>query len=112
MATEPTHKPHRVWHAAFPRLREFTLEHLLLLPLGVVMALLWANVAPESYFTFSYNSAFAVNDVAMVLFFGLMMKEVVEANAPGGVLHSWRRVLLPLCAAVGATALPALLHLY
>jgi NhaA family Na+:H+ antiporter len=112
MATEPARKPHRVWRAAFPRLRQFTLEHLLLLPLGVAIALLWANLAPESYFTLSYKAAFAVNDVAMVLFFGVMMKEVVEANAPGGVLHSWRRVLLPLCAAVGATALPALLHVF
>ena len=42
---------------------------------------------------------FFVTDVAMVLFFGLVMKEVVEATAHGGALHRgggrrcrwWRR---------------------
>ena len=40
----------------------------------------------------------------MVFFFGLMTKEVVEATAPGGVLHPWRRALLPVIAAVGVGA--------
>jgi len=39
-----------------------------------------------------------------------MTKEVVEATAPGGVLHSWRRAMLPVIAAVAATALPALIY--
>ena len=39
----------------------------------------------------------------MVFFFALMTKEVVEATAPGGVLHPWRRALLPVIAAIGAT---------
>src|SRR6185295_11993702 len=76
------------------------------------IALLWANTGPESYFRFSYAAAFVVNDVAMVFFFGLMTKEVVEATAPGGLLHRWRRVLLPIIAAIGATAVPVLIHVY
>jgi NhaA family Na+:H+ antiporter len=40
----------------------------------------------------------------------LMTKEVVEATAPGGVLHRWRRVLAPVCAAIGGAAVPALMH--
>ena len=67
--------------------------------------------AAESYFRFSYAAAFAVNDVAMVFFFALMTKEVVEATAPGGVLHSWRRVLLPVVASFGVALVPALIHL-
>jgi Na+:H+ antiporter, NhaA family len=55
--------------------------------------------------------AFAVNDIAMVFFFGVITKEVVEATAPGGVLHPWRRALLPVVAAIGVVALPALLHI-
>ena len=51
------------------------------------IALVWANTRPESYFRFTYAIAFAVNDVAMVFFFALITKEVVEATAPGGVLH-------------------------
>ena len=34
----------------------------------------------------------------MVFFFALITKEVVEATAPGGVLHPWRRALLPVIA--------------
>ena len=100
-----------VWRTAVPRLSRFALEHLLLLPLGAAIALVWVNVAPESYFQFAYAVAFAVNDIAMVFFFGLITKEVVEATAPGGVLHPWRRALLPVVAAIGATAVPALLHI-
>ncbi len=93
-----------------PALSHFALEHLLLLPLGAVLALVWANAGPETYFRFSYAARFWVNDVAMAIFFGLIMKEVVEATAPGGVLHSWRRSALPVAAGVGAVAVPALLH--
>ena len=76
------------------------------------IALIWANVWPESYFRFSYAAAFAVNDVAMVFFFGLMTKEVVEATAPGGVLHPWRRALMPIFASIGVAVVPALLHVW
>jgi NhaA family Na+:H+ antiporter len=96
--------------SAFPRLWHFALEYLLLLPVGAGVALIWANVAPESYFRISDRLAFVVNDVAMTFFFALMMKEVVEATAPGGVLHPWRRALLPVIAAVPATAVSALIH--
>jgi NhaA family Na+:H+ antiporter len=93
--------------ATVPRLSRFATEHLLLLPFGALVALLWANLWPESYFRLSYASAFFVNDVAMVFFFGWIGKEVVEATAPGGVLHPWRRAWLPVVAALGATVVPA-----
>ena len=104
-------RPIRRLQAAVPRLSQFALEHLLLLPLGASIALVWVNTRPESYYRFTYGIAFAVNDVAMMFFFALMTKEVVEATAPGGVLHSWRRTLLPVVAAIGATAIPALIYL-
>src|SRR6187549_2844600 len=81
---------HRV-RTTVPRLSRFAVEHLLLLPAGVLGALAWVNVAPESYYRFTFAIAFAVNDVAIALFFALIVKEVVEATAPGGVLHPWRR---------------------
>jgi Na+:H+ antiporter, NhaA family len=93
-----------------PRLWEFAVEHLLLLPAGAAIALIWANLLPESYYRFSYAIAFAVNDVGMAFFFALMTKEVVEATAPSGVLHPWRRALLPVIAAIAATTLSALFH--
>jgi NhaA family Na+:H+ antiporter len=102
---------HRGWKSAFPRLSQFALEHLLLLPLGAGIAMVWANVWPESYFQFSYAAAFVVNDIALAFFFALMTKEVVEATAPGGVLHPWRRALLPVIAAIGVAAIAAQLHI-
>src|SRR5262245_24844099 len=98
----------RRMRATVPRLSQFAVEHLLLLPIGALIALVWVNTAPESYYRVVFAIAFAVNDVAMVFFFALMTKEVVEATAPGGVLHSWRRVMPPVIAAIFATAVPAL----
>lgn len=97
---------------AWPRVSAFALEHFLLLPAGLLAALAWANAAAESYFRFSYAAALWVNDVAMVFFFGVLMKEVVEATAAGGVLHSWRRAAVPLAGAAGAAIASALLYLW
>jgi NhaA family Na+:H+ antiporter len=100
----------QVWRVAVPGLSRFAVEHLLLLPLGAAIAMVWVNAAPESYYRFTYAIAFAVNDVAMMFFFALMTKEVVEATAPGGVLHPWRRALLPVIASIGAAVVPALIY--
>jgi Na+:H+ antiporter, NhaA family len=93
-----------------PQLWQFAVEHLLGLPIGAAIALVWVNVRPESYYSFSYAIAFAVNDVAMAFFFALMTKEVVEATAPGGVLHPFRRAVVPVIAAIGGVLIPAVLH--
>ena len=118
--TTSTHRPQRSDDVSprrahpppprMPRLWHFAAEYLLLLPLGAVIALVWANAAPESYFPATFTVEFLVNDVLMVLFFGLIMKEVVEATAPGGVLHPWQRATLPLVAAAGLTVVPALAY--
>ena len=91
------------WRSSLPRLSWFAVEHLLLLPLGALIAMVWVNTVPESYYRFTYAVSFAVNDVGMVFFFALITKEVVEAMVPGGVLHPWRRALLPVIASIGAT---------
>jgi NhaA family Na+:H+ antiporter len=98
--------PVRRW-GRFPDLLHFAFEYLLLLPVGAALALVWANAYPESYFRIVFDLDFFVTDVAMVLFFGLVMKEVVEATGLGGVLHPWRRAALPLVAAVSAGIVPA-----
>jgi Na+:H+ antiporter, NhaA family len=88
-----------------------TIDYFLLLPLGGLIALLWANAAPDSYFALATSFRFVVNDVAMALFFGLIAQEVTEAVLPGGALHSWRRWLLPMLAAAGSLIGAALVYL-
>src|ERR1700733_4553617 len=73
----------------------------MIVALGAVLAIVWANTFGESYFRFARALSFAVNDVGMAFFLALMTKEIVEATVPGGALHTWRRVMLPVVAAVG-----------
>jgi len=103
------HAAHPARGAKMPRLWHFAVEYLLLLPIGAAIALIWVNTAPESYFRVTGALRFAVNDVAMALFFGLVAKEIVEATIPGGVLHPWRRAALPFAASVGMTMVPLVL---
>lgn len=82
-----------------------------LLVTGTVTALVWANIARESYGRFAHALEFVVNDIGMAFFFALAAKEVLEATAPGGALHSPRRSAVPLIAAVGGMVGPALMYL-
>jgi NhaA family Na+:H+ antiporter len=88
-----------------PQLWHFAAEHLLALPLGAGFALIWANWDTENYYRLVNATAMLVNDVAMVLFFALITKEIVEATAPGGVLHPWRRAAMPVVAALGTAVI-------
>jgi Na+:H+ antiporter, NhaA family len=80
---------------------EFCARHFLLFPTGAAIAIVWANLAAESYFKFAQTFGFLVNNVGMAFFFALIAQEVVEAVMPGGALHSWRRWGLPIVAAAG-----------
>jgi Na+/H+ antiporter NhaA len=75
----------------------FTIERFLLMPIGAVIALIWANTAAESYFQFAYRLSFFVNEIAMALFFALLAQEVYEATMPGGALHAWREPFPCIC---------------
>ncbi len=82
----------------------------LLMITGAIAALIWANVDQAGYEAFTHPLHFAVNDIAMAFFFGLAVKEIIEATAPGGALHSFRRAAVPVIGAVGGMAGPALLY--
>ena len=86
------------------------LEYSLALPIGALIALVWANTFIVSYYRVAHALEFAVDDVGMVFFFALAAKEVVEATAPGGALHTWRRAALPVIAAAGGMIVPALFY--
>lgn len=73
----------------------------MIVAIAALCAIVWANTYAESYFRFAHAASFLVNDVGMAFFFALVTKEVVEATVPGGALHTWRRLMLPVVAAVG-----------
>ena len=83
-----------------------------LLVLGAAIGLVWANIDRGTYLRLSQTLQFGVNDIGMAFFFALATKEVVEATAPGGALHSPRRAALPLTAAVGGMLGPALIFVW
>jgi len=81
----------------------FVLDHFLLVPIGAVVALVWANTRAESYFELAQALSFLVNDVGMALVFAFITQEVIEEMVPGGALYTWRRATLPMAAAIGGT---------
>lgn len=93
------------------RLFRAVIDNSLLLVAGAVAALVWANVDPTNYTYLAHALHFGVNDIAMVFFFALATKEVVEAMLPGGPLSSPRQAGLPIFAAVGGMVVPALIFL-
>lgn len=85
----------------------FIIDNSLLLVVGTVLALLWANVDRASHERVAHALHFAVNDVGMVFFFALATKEIVEATLPGGALATGREAAVPVLAAFGGMAAPA-----
>lgn len=94
-------------------LREFSLP----LILGVTVALIWANIDNQSYQAFIHHPAlpegfpkldfhFLMNDIFMVLFFGIATVEIVQACLPGGSLNPWQRAVSPLVATAGGVLGP------
>jgi Na+:H+ antiporter, NhaA family len=86
------------------------IDYSLVLPISAAIALVWANTCSVSYTRTAAALEFPVNQIGMAFFFGLAAKEIVEATAPGGALHTWRRAALPAIAACGGMAAPALLY--
>ena len=104
----------------------FLLEFSIPLIAGVVVALIWANVAPENYkhlwgghndhpwelipgfsiLGHHLTLKFFVNDVFMVFFFGIAAKEITEACLPGGSLNPPSKAVSPLIATIGGVAGP------
>jgi NhaA family Na+:H+ antiporter len=88
------------------------------LQLGIVTALIWANVSPDSYENLWLSSDphaltvhFFVNDVFMALFFGIAMVHVTTALLPGGSLHPLNKALSPLLGTIGGVVGPAAVYL-
>ena len=95
-------------------LREFSIPLLG----GVVLALVWANSAPESYILFLHGRFlgplsfhFLTNDIFMVFFFGIAAVEITQSFLPGGDLYPVKKSVNPLLATAGGVVGPALVYL-
>ncbi len=93
-------------------------EYSIPLIAGVVLAMVWANVSPESYHEFVHFSIFGditvhflVQDIFMVFFFATAAVEIVEALQPGGALNPIRRAINPLLATAGGILGPIAVYL-
>jgi NhaA family Na+:H+ antiporter len=95
-------------------LREFSIP----LISGVLVALVWSNLFPESYVHFDHDPLvgglsfhFLTNDIFMVLFFGIAAAEIAQSCLPGGDLHPIRKAINPLLATLGGVVGPVLVYL-
>lgn len=117
------------------RMKDVVENYSILLILGTVLALLWANNAPVNYHYFhnivifdnffigEIRSAadgtthrvltlhYLINDIGMALFFAIAGKEIWEAVAlPGGSLKG-KKAYVPLIATIGGMLGPVLVYL-
>lgn len=90
-------------------LQEFSVP----LILGVILALVWANIDPDSYHTFLHhevlpgvNFHFFVNDIFMVFFFAIAGVEITQSLLPGGNLNPIKKAVTPLMATAGGVLGP------
>ena len=99
-------------------LQEFSIPLLV----GVVLALVWANVGFVSYDHFvnwaplvigghDISFHFVINDIFMAVFFGIATKEITEACLPGGALNPPRKAINPLLGTLGGVLGPALAYI-
>jgi NhaA family Na+:H+ antiporter len=85
---------------------------------GILVALAWSNLSPDSYHHFNHNPLlgplsfhFLTNDIFMVLFFGIAAAEITQSCLPGGDLHPLRKAINPLLATAGGVLGPVLVYL-
>jgi len=127
VTSDSTSWPRRAW--------AWIIGNSLLLLVGAVAAMVWANVAHGSYeavkhwplLTHPYFGVAAdgeaagggkiidlhylVNDIFMALFFALAGREVWRALLPGGALSRARQAATPMLCAAGGMIFPAGLYL-
>ena len=107
-------------------IKHFLQRYSVPLLVGILLALIWANVSPQNYaevwdphhstielgvlWGHNVTPAFLINDIFMVLFFGLATKEVAEALLPGGSLSPLKKALCPLISTCGGVVGPAVCY--
>ncbi len=116
------------------RLQEFSIP----LISGVLLAIAWANLSPHSYhaaihapfhqfgawlhadhamevshdgWEHLFTAHFLINDIFMVVFFGIAAKEITEACLAGGALNPISKAINPLFATAGGVIGPIAMFL-
>ncbi len=92
------------------KIREYSLP----LIIGVLVAIAFANIAPELYDKIVYTPiigekislSWLVKDIFMVFFFGIAGCEIVNSFAPGGPLNPIKKAATPLFATAGGVLGP------
>ena len=94
-------------------LREFSIP----LILGVLTAVVWANLDPAGYTTFNhdpffgpFNFHFVTNELFMVFFFGIAAVEITQSCLPGGDLNPLKKAVNPLLATLGGVLGPVAIY--
>ena len=119
-STPPSLQPPRPVSTNQPRFLSLLQQFSIPLIAGVVIALAVANLFPESYHAIVHwkplgdvgvlghplDLHFLINDIFMVLFFGIAAKEITESCLPGGNLNPVRKAINPLLATVGGVLGP------
>jgi NhaA family Na+:H+ antiporter len=95
-------------------LREFSIPLLV----GVITALVWANMAPAGYHDFIHGRFwgplsfhFVTNDIFMALFFAIAAVEITQSCLPGGDLNPLNKAVNPLMATIGGVVGPVAVYL-
>ncbi|MBV5350369.1 Na+/H+ antiporter NhaA, partial [bacterium] len=80
---------------------------------GVLAAIIWANLSPESYTSFNNGPHFAglsfhfiSNELFMVFFFGIAAVEITQSCLPGGDLNPIKKAVNPLLGTLGGVLGP------
>jgi len=95
-------------------LREFSIPLLV----GVVVAVVWANLDPAGYQAFNttpfiggLSFHFISNELFMVLFFGIAAVEITQSCLPGGDLNPISKAINPLLGTLGGVVGPVAVYL-
>ncbi|KAF4665117.1 hypothetical protein FOL46_003887 [Perkinsus olseni] len=107
------------WRHWYLYIRRIATTYFVPLQLGVLAALIWANIDEDNYiylwgtdkdktmelgFTIGGHHVtlhFLINDVFMCFFFGIAMVEIVVAVLPGGSLSPMKKAIVPLMGTLG-----------
>ncbi|KAF4674726.1 hypothetical protein FOL47_008776 [Perkinsus chesapeaki] len=107
------------WRHWYLYIRRIATTYFVPLQLGVLAALLWANIDEDNYvylwgtdkyktldlgFTIGGHHVtlhFLINDIFMCFFFGIAMVEIVVAVLPGGSLSPMKKAIVPLMGTLG-----------